>query len=516
MNVNLQRQLPTIFAFFLILSIILLKDVDASSLPVQGHCSVTYKDRIYIFGGSLNDLSSPQNCFLSIQAPFDIVTTNNSSSGDNLEWTVEEQKGSTCVSYAACVTTSSGYLLVIGGIQSWNNNTSSQTFQIYDFNAAQWVESSKKLDEPYPGASYGPSATFLSTNLLFIYGGNTLNLSEVSFQSTALFLDISGEKWYWTKKNRSSKIDETDASYSGIISVNSNTWIFGGSVYSQVHKNLSNSDKIYTFNTDKQWIPANVSLPLAVEQSAIGLRKKTLFVVGYSNETLLVWSFDLVSQKFVEVSRNTSISVQKFAHTQFPGSDALMLHGNFCPKDETKELCSTTGNGVGGGVVLIAISIGIVFCIRKRRKNHRTKKPKTNQQQQTQDENESGGDDILPTVVREPSSSQINTSSSILSTEIDPFSYRSSQHTSHARGSIGSRTISPTSFRPEISSLTGESPKDSQIMDDLPLPPPPVADHYAGRSSIGQQHGTANLDNLPMSFYSHENGNSSPPREYNL
>ncbi|CAG8433468.1 5301_t:CDS:2 [Ambispora gerdemannii] len=548
MNANLRRQLQNFFGFFLILSTTLLKDVSAASQPVQGHCSVTYKDRIYIFGGSLNDFSSPQNYFLSTREPFD---TNNSSSGDGLEWKVEEQTGSTCVSYAACVTTSSGYLLVIGGIQSWDNKTSTQTFQIYDFNAAQWVRSSMKLNEPYPGASYGPRATFISTNLLFIYGGNTLDSSEVSFQSTAVFLDIGGEKWNWTKKDRSSSIDETDASYSGIITVNSNAWVFGGSTYAQDRESPNKSNKIYLFNMDKQWIPADVSLPLAVEHSAIGIRKNTLFIVGYSEQSLLIWSLDLVSRKFVEVSRNSSISVQKFAHAQFSGSDAIMLHGNFCSEDETKESCSATANFKIFNMTTRSWTnkMNVVdtynSCITSNNNldltssdndsgNNTTNNANTADSNQATtsnneskiklieiisgvDDGESGGDDILPTVMRDPSS-QFNTSSSILSTEIDPFYNRSSRPTSPTRlgGSPGSRPTSPMNFRPEIISIVGESPKESQIMDDLPLPPPPVADHYAGRSSIGQSHSSVNSDNLPISFYSHESGNSSPPREYNL
>ena len=165
--------------------------------PIQGHCAVTYNQKLYIFGGSGDDNPMPSQYFLSLATPFN---------AQNSVWAAEQQSGSICVSYAACVATQSGQLLVIGGIisESTKNKNTDFNFQIYDFNTSTWIDPSSKLDQGYTGAVYGPRAAFLSPNRLFVYGGrlDVSHSNATSLVPTAMILDLSGSKWTWTNMTR--------------------------------------------------------------------------------------------------------------------------------------------------------------------------------------------------------------------------------------------------------------------------------------------------------------------------
>ncbi|CAG8568570.1 13020_t:CDS:2 [Ambispora gerdemannii] len=332
-----------------------------------GHCSVAWKNELYVFGGWDNYTDDQ-----GVSTPFFYSTTIPLNVNSNITWTFLNTENAVNVGSAACVVTPQGYLLVLGGMVSLNSTNGKVSTQVYDLNQHVWIDWKNVMDNSYPGFGINPKAAFISNNILLIYAGNT-GVNEDQKNSPVqfiYFLNVTKIPWTWTEVRKNVRAQRyfiaiygTAHSYKFLIfqqtinapvsniiaSAKGNAWLLGGYFLNDVGSILGYSPKIWVSNRHNQWVSPNITLPYGIRDGAIGVNKDTLFIVGFSgiqkNSSVNVFPLNLAKMRFEENITFSLKSRSGASFVQFPGSDAVLIYGG-CAITDSVTICSTPFNSI--------------------------------------------------------------------------------------------------------------------------------------------------------------------------
>ncbi|CAG8588538.1 9073_t:CDS:2, partial [Ambispora leptoticha] len=245
-----------------------------------GHCSFTWKNNFYVFGGWDNSTDSDGKN----QSPFFYYTTLPITNTDKITWTYLSTENATSVGSAACVVTPSDYLLVLGGILTLKSSENKISTQVFDLNKGVWINwSSRNLLNAYPGYGVTPKATLISPNFVVVYAGDS-GVNENGKNSPSqyfYFLNMTSSPWTWSQVTKN---EDLVAPISRImVTVKGSAWMIGGYFNATDSTNNLYSNRIYISNRRYQWIsPDNALLTYGVRDGAVGIRNNMLYLIAYS------------------------------------------------------------------------------------------------------------------------------------------------------------------------------------------------------------------------------------------
>ncbi|CAG8619515.1 10381_t:CDS:2, partial [Ambispora gerdemannii] len=314
---------------------ILQANMNASTIPPgrYGHCSFTWKNNFYVFGGWDNFTDSNG----VNRNPFFYYTTLPITNTNKITWINLSTVDATSVGSAACVVTQSDYLLVLGGILTLKSNDNKVSTQVFDLNKGVWIDWSKLLNA-YPGYGVGPKATLISKNFVAVYAGNTgVNEDGKKLPLQFIyFLNMTSLPWTWSTVT---KKEDLDAPISRIvITVKGSVWMLGGYFPNSDAANFTNtptnSNRIYISNRRYQWISPNDSpLPYSVRDGATGIRDNMLYLISYSGNAENPVNIIPLNMQTMKFQSNISFSDGGMkgrtgaSFAQFSGSDAVLTYG---------------------------------------------------------------------------------------------------------------------------------------------------------------------------------------------
>ncbi|CAG8481782.1 3834_t:CDS:10 [Ambispora gerdemannii] len=292
-----------------------------------GHCSVTYKNQLYVFGGwenntDENGVNISPNYFFYTTLP---ITSSNPT------WLLLPAGNSTSVGSAACVVTPSGYLLILGGIISSKYTDNKVSTQVYDLNKNIWVDWKSLMQERYPGFGISPKAALITPNYVVVYSGNT-GVNEDGKRLPVQFLYFLNMTtmgaWTWSEAKKSSSID---APISRIIATaKGNIFLFGGYFPYESGDNTGFSTHFYISNRKDQWVSPDANLPFGVRDGAVGIRKNMIYLIASdaNNPGVNVFPLDLTSLTFGSTLNFPGMKGRIGAsYAQFTGSDSFLIFG---------------------------------------------------------------------------------------------------------------------------------------------------------------------------------------------
>ncbi|CAG8560980.1 13670_t:CDS:2 [Ambispora leptoticha] len=293
-----------------------------------GHCSVTWKNELYVFGGWDN---STDDQGIST-TPFFYSTTLPLNVNNDITWTFLDTENALNVGSAACAVTPQGYLLVLGGIVSLSSTNGKVSTQVYDLNQRVWIDWRKVMNSSYPGFGINPKAAFISDNLLLVYAGNTgVNEDQNgSLVQIIYFLNVTTMPWTWSEVRKNQTIDAPISQ--AIASAKGNAWFLGGYFSDNVGNILGFSQKIWISNQRTQWVSPDLTLPYGISDGAIGVNNDTLFMIGFSEtqkySPVNVFPLNIAKMRFETNISSTQLKSRYGASfVQFPGSDAVLVYG---------------------------------------------------------------------------------------------------------------------------------------------------------------------------------------------
>ncbi|KAG9287097.1 hypothetical protein G9A89_000991 [Geosiphon pyriformis] len=304
----------------------ILKDfplTDALINPAPGnrieHCSVAYANRFYVYSGNGDD--QVQSWFSYVEAPFNT---------QNPKWVAMPVEGAHNVSRAACVVTSSGIFLVIGGGYSEDQ----------DYTGVSAFDLAKGTD----GTWYKPKTTGMDTTKFLKYRDSHRAISGItSFKEEFVFV-FGGYKSNDTYILRVANMTwETIPIMSnsppqnglfGIAYSKDNVYIVGGT--SDFNGGLFN--QIWGFNVPtRKWFDPQSTMPTAWFDAHIGKLNDTFFMVSSdasSMSSMRIWTLSNNSFWTDRGSMSTR-GHEYYSHAQLPGSDALITYGGNGKKNST-------------------------------------------------------------------------------------------------------------------------------------------------------------------------------------
>ncbi|KAG9307102.1 hypothetical protein G9A89_016930 [Geosiphon pyriformis] len=310
-----------------------------------GHCSVTWKNKFYVFGGWDNN---PDETGANT-SPFFYSTTLPINS-NKVVWKFLNTDKATSVGSAACVVTPSGYLLVFGGLISLRSSEDKIPTQVFDLKKEVWIDWHELMTTTYPGYGLNPKAVLISPDFISVYAGNTgVNENGKRLPTQYYyFLDIKKKPWTWFQLQK----DETfDAPIPRIMAAaKGNVWAFGGYFPFESGDNVGFSNKLSISNKRNQWvIPDSPTIPYGIREGAIGIRGNLIFLIAYHGSDqypVNVFPLDMSTMQYqpnILFRGMRGRASSSFA--QFPGSDAVLIYGG-CPFINTTSQCSSPFEGI--------------------------------------------------------------------------------------------------------------------------------------------------------------------------
>ncbi|CAG8488630.1 7283_t:CDS:2 [Ambispora leptoticha] len=313
-----------------------------------GHCSVTYKNQFYVFGGW--DNNTDQNG--ANISPYYFFSTALPISSSNPTWTLLPTGNSTSVGSAACVVTPSGYLLILGGIISLNYTDDKVSTQVYDLNKNIWVDWRNLMQDRYPGYGISPRAALITSDYIAVYSGNT-GVNEDGQRLPVqfiYFLNITTTgAWTWSEAKKNSSID---APISRIIATTKgDVFLFGGYFPYQSGDNSGYSNRFYISNRKNQWVSPDATFPFGVRDGALGILENMMYLVAYVNDTnypgVNVLPLDLTTLTFGSTLNFPGMTGRVGAsYAQFDGSDSVVAFGGCTLTQDGVQLCNTPLNTI--------------------------------------------------------------------------------------------------------------------------------------------------------------------------
>ncbi|CAG8579248.1 5083_t:CDS:2 [Cetraspora pellucida] len=265
--------------------------------PLVSHCLVTYKNSIYIFGGTIGcSKFALTNFFHYATPPF---------SQGKILWQPLSTENVKSVTDAGCIVDETrGLLFVIGGRDYLNNTCPG--IQVYDFNIQRWNDpqySQSFTPTDFLTDWWGPRAAWLQPGLMFMWGAN-------STTQGSYLLDINVNPWQWTILSDNKKYN----------SINPTTYIY--------------SPK-YGF-----MIP-QFQLPIPFNDGVVGVwdDKLNIIMMDTRGTVMQVVNFDLKTFKFDNVIsapfiQNITTTRNRGYGAQFSWSDSIFIYGG------TAEYCN--------------------------------------------------------------------------------------------------------------------------------------------------------------------------------
>ncbi|CAG8496047.1 3247_t:CDS:2 [Dentiscutata heterogama] len=284
--------------------------------PLASHCLVTYKNSLYIFGGTIGCNSfAVTNFFHYATPPF---------SQGKISWQPLSTQNVKSVTDSGCIVDETrGLLFVIGGKDYLNNTLPG--IQVYDFNTQRWNDpqySQNFIPNDLTTDFWGPRAVWLQPGLMFMWGANS------TIQGSYL-LDINVNPWQWTvlSDNKSNIVPTKSA---GVVSVKGNSFIFGG-----FHeKDNSINQTTYIYSPKYGFMIPQFQLPVPFNSGVIGVwnNKLSIIMMDTGGGIMEVVNFDLKTFQFDNVIsapfiQNLTITRNRGYGAQFQWSDSVFIYG---------------------------------------------------------------------------------------------------------------------------------------------------------------------------------------------
>ncbi|CAG8674604.1 1322_t:CDS:2 [Cetraspora pellucida] len=283
--------------------------------PLVSHCLVTYKNSIYIFGGTIGcSKFALTNFFHYATPPF---------SQGQISWQPLSTENVKSVTDAGCIVDETrGLFFVIGGRDYLNNTCPG--IQIYDFNTQRWNDpqySQNFIPNDFVTDWWGPRAVWLQPGLMFMWGAN-------STTQGSYLLDINVNPWQWTilSDNKSNIVPTKCA---GVVAVKGNAFIFGG-----FDKYNSINPTTYIYSPRYGFIIPQFQLPIPFNDGVVGVwnNKLTIIMMDTRGTVMQAVNFDLKTFKFDNVIsasyiQNITTTRNRGYGVQFLWSDSIFIYG---------------------------------------------------------------------------------------------------------------------------------------------------------------------------------------------
>ncbi|CAG8578060.1 7489_t:CDS:2 [Ambispora gerdemannii] len=312
--------------------------------PCYSHCLATYKNTLYLFGGTTT--TTTNDFFFSASLPFENIST--------ISWRKETVINATNLNDAACVVEPTlGLLLVIGGgkpTNANNTNTENPGLQVYNFNKNTWndprylqnipSEFSYHLSSSY---LYRPRAALIAPNTVLFWAGTFNNVQN---SSTAIYqIDLHNTIWNWTSISHDTKMRSTNGA--GIAISKGNAFIFGG-INQVVKENWPPTNYTYIYSPNHGLLTPPYQFPLSISDGVVGILNSKLKVLvmnngeELANQRMIMVPIDLETMKIGEYRyvSNQPYMRDRAAAVQFPGSDTILIYGGFPAWPNTQPLGS--------------------------------------------------------------------------------------------------------------------------------------------------------------------------------
>ncbi|KAG9296962.1 hypothetical protein G9A89_003676 [Geosiphon pyriformis] len=308
-----------------------------------GHCSVTYKNTFYVFGGWDENTNTETGINFSPNFFYSTTLPINSNAPT---WRILTTQNATSVGSAACVVTPTGYLLVLGGVISLKVNEDKVSTQVFDLNREVWIDWKTLMVVTYPGFGINPKAVLLTPNFVSVYAGNTgVNEDGKRFPIQIIyFLNMTTIPWTWSEARKSESINAPISRI--IIPAKGDAWQLGGYFPNKSDPDLGTSREIYVSNRRNKWVSPDIKLPYGVRDGAAGVRNNLIFYLVYNGRAgyppVNVFPVDMATlqlQPNISFTGMTPRSGASFA--QFSGSDAFLIYGG-CPLQNMSPACGNT------------------------------------------------------------------------------------------------------------------------------------------------------------------------------
>ncbi|CAG8616078.1 5136_t:CDS:2, partial [Cetraspora pellucida] len=279
--------------------------------PRESACLAAYQNRVYVFGGTGNDL---QNSWFSyVEAPFDT---------SNLKWVAMPTTGShNASSRPACGVTSSGVLIVTGG--GVISDVNYKGIQAFD------------LTKGTSGTCHSLVifTTSAGEEVLFQFGGSPSN--------DTYLLHISNMTW------ETIPLDSTTPPPNGLFGMaysKDNVYIIGGS--SDFNGGLFYD--VWGFNVPtRKWFDPKASMPTGWFNGHVGHLNDTFFIVSDDSSgpsAMRVWTLSNNSFDTYSSGPMSTVGHAYYANAQLLGSDALITYGGSTKNSSVNDINTYLGN----------------------------------------------------------------------------------------------------------------------------------------------------------------------------
>ncbi|CAG8563622.1 17369_t:CDS:2, partial [Acaulospora morrowiae] len=282
----------------------------------------TYKDSIYIFGGTIGcNQFATSNFFHYATPPF--------YQEQEISWKPLSTQNVKSVTDPGCIVDETrGLLFVLGGKDFLNN--SHPGFQVYNFNTQNWNEPQNLppfVPDDLKNDSWGPRVEWLEPGVMFIWGANTTTQGSY-------LLNLNFDPWQWTIVSTKNTIVPTKRA--GVAVVKGNAFIFGGFAN---EADFSPVNTAYIYSSQHGFLIPQYQLPnsFTLAHGVVGVWNDKLSIIAMdpgksTTNQMNVVNFDLTNFQFGQVTSapfmpNITTIRNRASGVQFPWSDSIFIYG---------------------------------------------------------------------------------------------------------------------------------------------------------------------------------------------